>query len=195
MKKTNLLVLLGLFVLFTLFGTAANLYADVTLSVPEVFQEYSDWCWAGSTQAALYHYGYYPSQCEIANYTWNTSRCCAGGSSFYARVKGCNKANWFSGTDGSVEGILNNWNVGTFASETTLTWAVCVQELDNGQPFMMRFGWTGGGGHFLVGYGYISSGSYLKYMDPWPGEGYTTSLYTYVVSSPDHDWTHSMTTY
>ncbi len=195
MKKTNLLAVLGLLVLFTFFGAAANLYADVTLPVPEVFQEYSQWCWAGSTKAALFHYGYYPSQCEIANYAWNTTRCCASGFDFYDKVKGCNKANWFFGTDGSVEGILNNWNVGTSASETTLSWATCVQELDNGQPFMMRFGWTGGGGHFLVGYGYISSGSYLKYMDPWPGEGYTTSLYTFVVSSPDHSWTHSMTTY
>ncbi|MCP4219210.1 MAG: hypothetical protein GY765_31535 [bacterium] len=195
MKKTTLIVLLGVFVLFTMFAGSVSLYADTTLSVPEVFQEYSEWCWAGATQGVLSHYGHYPSQCEIANYAWSTTRCCAGGRTFYSKVKGCNKANWFFGTDGSVEGILNNWGLGTSATATTLTWATCVQELDNSHPFVMRFGWTGGGGHFLVGYGYISAGSYLQYMDPWPGEGYTTSLYSYVVSSPEHTWTHSMTTY
>jgi len=174
------------------FGSLIS--ADVTLNVPEKIQEYSEWCWAGSTQAVIFYYGSTPNQCEIANYAWSSTRCCSVTGDFYAKIKGCNKANWFFGTDGSVEGILNNWGIGTTTTEDILSWNTCVQELDAGQPFVFRFGWTGGGGHFLVGYGYISTGSYLKYMDPWPGEGYTTSLYTFVVGSPDHDWTHSMTT-
>jgi hypothetical protein len=87
---------------------------------------------------------------------------------------------------------LENWGVSSTAEEDYRTWSECVQDLDGGDPIVMRFGWTSGGGHILVLYGYISNGSYLKYMDPWPGEGYTTSLYTYVVSSPDHDWTHTL---
>jgi hypothetical protein len=56
----------------------------------------------------------------------------------------------------------------------------------------MRFGWTSGGGHFLDGYGYDLNGQYLDYMDPWPGNGYTKSLYTWVASAADHTWTHSL---
>jgi hypothetical protein len=193
-QNKSLLIIMGV-LLIGLLSITWNLSADVTLAVPETFQQYSNWCWAGATEAALDYYGQYPSQCEIANFTWSSTRCCSGSTDFYDRVKGCNKANWFYGTDGSVEGIMNNWGVSTTTTEDILTWNECVTELDNGQPFLFRFGWTNGGGHFLVGYGYITTGSYIKYMDPWPGEGYMTSLYTFVVSSADHDWTHSMKTY
>ncbi len=56
----------------------------------------------------------------------------------------------------------------------------------------MRFGWTSGGGHFLDGFGYDNDGQYLHYMDPWPGNGYTLSLYSWVVSSSNHNWTHTL---
>jgi hypothetical protein len=195
MKQKRILSLVSILVIFGLIGAASVLYSDVTLSVPERFQEYSNWCWAGSSQAVLYYNGQYPAQCEIANFAWSTTRCCSGSTNFYDRVKGCNKANWLYGTSGSIEGILGNWGVDSTGMEEVLTWTESVQELDNGYPFVMRFGWSSGGGHFLVTYGYISSGSYLKYMDPWPGEGYTTSLYSWVVSASDHDWTHTLTTY
>lgn len=196
MTKKNLsLIIVVILVALGLVGTTSVVSADVTLAVPECIQEYSNWCWAGSSQSVLDYYGQYPSQCEIANYAWSTSKCCTGSTNFYDRVKGCNKANWLYGNDGSIQGILANWGVDSTAGEYYLSWTECVTELDNGYPFVMRFGWTSGGGHFLVPYGYITSGSYLKYMDPWPGEGYTTSLYTYVVSSTDHDWTHTLTTY
>lgn len=195
MKQKRILSLVGILAVFGLIGAASVLYSDVTLSVPERFQEYSNWCWAGSGQAVLYYNGQYPAQCEIANYAWSTTKCCSGSTNFYDRVKGCNKANWLYGTDGSIEGILDNWGIDSTGMDEPLTWTESVQELDDGYPFVIRFGWSSGGGHFLVGYGYISSGSYLKYMDPWPGEGYTTSLFTWVVSASDHDWTHTLTTY
>jgi hypothetical protein len=195
MKSKKIFIFSSILVLFLIMGSSRGLQGDTTLNVPECIQEYSNWCWAGSSQAVLAHYLQYPNQCEIANFAWNKSVCCNGSTDFYDRVYGCNRANFLYGSDGSIEGILGNWGVDSYGSDTYLSWAECVSELDNSYPFVMRFGWTTGGGHFLVAYGYISSGSYLKYMDPWPGEGYTTSLYTYVVSSTDHDWTHTLTTY
>ena len=195
MKRKPTLFLAGIFILFGLIGTAPYLCGDVTLDVPECFQEFSNWCWAGTSQAVLDFYSQYPEQCEIANFAWNTTKCCTDSTNFYDRVKGCNKANFLYGTDGSIDAILYNWGVNSVGTDDPMTWTESVSELDNAYPFIMRWGWSTGGGHFLVGYGYISSGSYLKYMDPWPGEGYTTSLFTYVVSAPDHDWTHTLTTY
>jgi len=195
MKQTRILSLVGILVVLGLIVATSLVYSDVTLSVPELFQEYSNWCWAGSSQAVLYYYNQYPSQCEIANYAWNTTRCCSGSDDFYDKVKGCNKANWLYGNDGSIQGILANWGVSSDGTDEPLTWSASVEELDNANPFVMRFGWSTGGGHFLVTYGYITNGSYLKYMDPWPGEGYTTSLYSWVLSASDHDWTHTLTTY
>lgn len=195
MKRKRTLLLTGIFVLFGLIGSASYLGGDVTLAVPECIQEYSNWCWAGTSQAVLDFYGQYPEQCEIANVAWNTSKCCTGSTNFYDRVKGCNKANFLYGSNGSIDVILSNWGVDSVGTDDPMTWTESVSELDNDYPFIMRWGWSSGGGHFLVGYGYITTGSYLKYMDPWPGEGYTTSLFTYVVSAPDHDWTHTLTTY
>lgn len=195
MRRKHVLFLAGIFVVFGLLGTASYLDGDETLAVPECIQEYSNWCWAGTSQAVLDYYGQYPSQCEIANYAWSTTRCCSGSSDFYDRVKGCNKANFLYGANGSIEDILDHWGVDSVGTDDPMTWTESVSELDSGYPFVMRWGWSSGGGHFLVGYGYITSGSYLKYMDPWPGEGYTTSLFTYVVSASDHDWTHTLTTY
>ncbi|MCK4766605.1 MAG: hypothetical protein KAW12_30715 [Candidatus Aminicenantes bacterium] len=191
MKKARILFLIAV---LCLMGTSF-LTSDVTLNVPECIQEHSNWCWAGASQALLYHYEQYPTQCVISNYAWSKTTCCGEGD-FYDRLQGCNKANWLYGNDGSIEGILANWGVSTsLADEVYLTWNECVTELDNSQPFVIRVGWTSGGGHFQTAYGYITSGEYLKYMDPWPGEGMMTSTYTYVVSSSEHDWTHSLTTY
>jgi hypothetical protein len=196
MNKKSILPLLSFVLLvFCFFGVTSSLLGDVTLAVPERIQQYSNWCWAGTSEAVLNYYGQYPSQCVIANFAWNTSKCCTGSTNFYDMVKGCNKANYLYGTSGSIEGIMAHWGVASVGTDNPLTWTQNVTELNNGHPYFMRWGWTGGGGHFLVPYGYITTGSYLQYMDPWPGEGYTTSLFSYVVSASDHDWTHTLTTY
>lgn len=195
-QKRNFVTFMGIFLaFFLLVGTTSILESDVTLTVPERIQEFSNWCWAGTSEAVLNYYGETPSQCEIANFAWNTTKCCIASTNFYDRLKGCNKANFLYGGNGSIDAILANWGVDSVGTDVPMNWTDSISELDNDNPFFMRWGWSSGGGHFLVGYGYISSGSYLKYMDPWPGEGYTTSLFTYVVSASDHDWTHTLTTY
>jgi hypothetical protein len=194
MKQKNILSIIGIvFMVFGLLGSSSLLRGDVTLAVPECIQEYSNWCWAGTSQSIIHYTGQYPAQCDIANYAWNTTRCCEGPYSFYNSVKGCNKANFLYGGDGSIQGIFANWGISSTGTDTSISWTATVNELDAGDPFVMRWGWSSGGGHFLDAYGYISNGSYLKYMDPWPGEGYVTSLFTYVVSASDHDWTHTLT--
>jgi hypothetical protein len=95
------------------------------------------------------------------------------------------------GTSGGLQAILSHWGVNSNARAYALTFPTCVAEIEAGRPFVMRFGWASGGGHFLVNYGYDETG-YLDYMDPWPGHGYTRSLYSWVVSASDHDWTHTL---
>jgi hypothetical protein len=165
--------------------------ADDVLYTPETIQEHSQWCWAGSSQAVLDHYGTYVEQCEIANWAWGRTDCC-GNTDFYWDNTDCNNWNYMFGTSGSLQSILTNWGVNSNAIYTYLDQSVAVSEIDAGRPFVMRFGWTSGGGHFLVGYGYYQSGDYLDYMDPWIGNGYTQSLYSWVESASDHTWTHTL---
>src|SRR5438045_610305 len=76
--------------------------------VPEVYQEQDQWCWAGTTQAVISHYGKYVSQCSIAEYvrtvaTWHSygsTNCCVSGSG------GCNYWNYNWGYTGSIQDIL-----------------------------------------------------------------------------------------
>ncbi len=179
----QLIVLLG-------FLSTSDCLADSVLSVPEKIQEHSLWCWAGSSQAVLAYYKgeQYPSQCRIANWAWGRTDCC--GNSVFKWKSGCNQSNYMYGTDGSLKSVLENWGVLSNSLDTYLDQTTATAELDAGRPFVMRFGWTSGGGHFLVGRGI--NGNNLYYMDPWPGNGYTISSYDWVVSSSNHSWTHTL---
>jgi hypothetical protein len=61
-----------------------------------------------------------------------------------------------------------------------------------GRPFVIRWGWTSGGGHFLTARGFVGSntnGNVYLY-DPWSGERIMSYLGT--VSSPAHNWSHTL---
>ena len=168
----------------------SNCFADTILSVPDKIQEHSQWCWAGASQSILAYYKstQYPSQCRIVNWAWGRTDCC--GNTTFSWKSPCNKPNDMFGSDGSLQAILENWGVSSDTVYSSLDKATATAELEAGRPFVMRFGWASGGGHFLNGRG-ISDNN-LYYMDPWPGNGYTISSYDWVVSSSDHTWTHTL---
>jgi len=163
------------------------------LSVPLVFQSQDQWCWAGVSSSILGYYGINKSDCQIAEYartviTWHnfgTTNCCVNPS------LGCNYWNYNWGTAGSIQDILQvdgiqNNGVATYLSKTE-----CQTEVSASRPFVIRWGWTGGGGHFIVGHGINVSASVLYVMNPWPGEGFHVLDYNWTVSSSDHNWTHT----
>lgn len=67
-------------------------------------------------------------------------------------AKGCNYWNYNYGDKGSIQDILVYFgklqNVGVAAA---LTQAEIQTELSNNRLFVIRWGWTAGGGHFVVG--------------------------------------------
>jgi hypothetical protein len=62
-------------------------------------------------------------------------------------------------------------------------------EINNFRPFIIRWAWTTGGGHFIIGHG-LQNGT-LYYMNPWFGEGLKFAAYDWVKSNADHTWTHT----
>ena len=165
--------------------------AAKVLDVPETIQEQNQWCWAGVSSATLTYYGQNISQCTIAEYTrthatfhnFGSVNCCQNAS------QGCNYWNYNYGYEGSIQRILQNWGVNNYVYGYALSQSEAASEINSNRPFIMRWGWTSGGGHFLVGHG-IENGM-LHYMDPWFGEGLKTSSYSWVVSASDHTWTHT----
>jgi hypothetical protein len=160
------------------------------LNVPEVIQEQDQWCWAGVSCCVLRYYQTNITQCEIAEYTrthanWHDFGpvdCCVDPS------QGCNYWNYNWGYPGSIQDILHHWGVENYGTGY-LQITNIQSEIDGGRPFIIRWGWTTGGGHFLVGHGIV--GSAIYYMNPWFGEGYKIGDYGWVLGSTDHTWTHT----
>jgi hypothetical protein len=77
------------------------------------------------------------------------------------------------------------------------SWSSVVWDINARRPFVMRYGWTNGGGHIMVGRGYqtYAGVNYLYIMDPWPGEGLTYRTYNSAVNAADHRWTHTQRMY
>jgi len=181
-----------IYLIFVLVFIAVNISFAQILTVGEVEQEQTEWCWAGVSKCIVDYYGDTTDQCEIAEYTRTTATwhnfgsvdCC--NSPLY----GCNYWNYNYGYPGSIKDILlffsgvTNYGVSSYLTKETIDF-----ELSHGRPFVIRWGWTTGGGHFVVGYG--KSGNTIYYMNPWYGEGKKFADYDWVVDDGDHQWTHS----
>jgi hypothetical protein len=163
-----------------------------TLSVPLTTQEHSQWCWAGSSKAVLsYYWANYPSQCQIVNWAYGLNYACD--NSTFDWNSAANQPNSMYGTPGSVQNILANWGVPNTAVNNYLSWSTVVADINANRPFVIRYGWTSGGGHIMVGRGYetYNGVNYVYIMNPWPGEGQTYRTYASAVSDWDHNWTHT----
>jgi hypothetical protein len=165
-------------VLAASFLLAASASAGV-LEVPARIQVLNQWCWAGSSEAILNYYGVWATQSEIGAYG----------------TEGQNIWNWLYGsstgpTRRGINMILDNWSVSNVYGYYTLTPAASADRIDAGQPFVIRWGWDAGGGHFVVGRGY--EGDDIYYLDPWPGNGYQVATYDWMVRGGTHTWTHSL---
>ena len=147
------------------------------LPVAQKYQEKTQWCWAGCSQAILEYYGVAATQTAIAAY--GTPRI-------------DNTWNYLYGTDGSRRGI--DMILDHFAGIDSTPYARCLSEpevdseISAGRPPVVRWGWDSGGGHFVVARGIDGGMIYL--MDPWYGP--TINAYSWVVSGGGHTWTHSL---
>lgn len=167
------------------YGSSAQV-----LSVNAVIQEQNQWCWTAASACVLSYYGVTKSQCEIAEYTrsvatWHnfgSVNCCVD------PTQGCNYWNYHYTYLGSIEDIMNYFGgLSAYGVGTPLTKETIAADLGANRLFTIRWGYTSGGGHFLVGHGL--SGNNLHYMDPWYGEGLKVANYDWVVSSSNHAWT------
>lgn len=187
MKKLNSLILSA-----SLMAVLPSAFAQwKTLNVPLVTQEHSEWCWAGTTKAVLNFYGQTPSQCQIVNWAYGLNYAC--GNSVFEWNSPANQPNNMYGSNGSVQNILKNWGVNNTAYNTASSWSNVVADINANRPFVIRYGWTNGGGHIMVGRGYETANgvNYVYIMNPWPGEGQTYRTYSSAVAASDHKWTHT----
>lgn len=162
-----------------------------TLNVPLTTQEHSQWCWSATSKAILNLYKKTPSQCQIVNWAFGINYAC--GNTTFDWYSYANQPNSMYGTGGSVQNILAAWGVPNTAYSVASSWSSVVADINANRPFVIRYGWTSGGGHIMAGRGYetYNGVNYVYIMDPWPGEGQTWRTYNSAVSAYDHRWTHT----
>jgi hypothetical protein len=177
--------------LFFLLVFSAFTNAQV-LNVPQVIQEQNQWCWAGCSKCILDYYGFPEQQCDIAEYartviTWNnfgSVNCCVDPN------QGCNYWNYNYGSAGSIQDILVHFGtISNYGTSSALSTSAIASEASLNHPFVIRWGWYSGGGHFIVGHGI--SGNNVYYMNPWFGEGLHIGTYSWMNDDSVHVWTHT----
>lgn len=168
--------------------------ASTVLPVTAVEQEHDQWCWAGVVRSALLHHGQDVAQCTLAEYTrtaTNAPDLSLGQTPCCTDWRGCNSWNYFWHYTGSVADLLRHFGGLSSATSTgTLPLLRLQQDLDAGLLVVIRWEWTSGGGHFVLGHGY--DGTAIHYMNPWPGEGRKIGEYDWVVRGENHAWVNSL---
>ncbi len=168
----------------------------------------SDWCWDASSEMVLNtplsasYPGTFFDQDTIAAYG-------SQGSNHWNYLYG--SAARYTDTAGvthpalkGIDMILKNFgSLSTKRFTRALTSAELQTEIDAGRPAVARIGWgaggVGGGGHFVVLYGF--DGTVIDINDPWPDTGPNMQVYSSwsstSVTNKYHgslfQWTHTLT--
>lgn len=176
-----------------------------TLSITPYKQEQTQWCWAATTRMVDWSYSSVtpPSQCTIVNAANNTcdgwfNTCCGelNGSrpSACTDALGSNFPNSMYGCNGSLSWLLNNYAGANTTAGSSLTYTTVSSNLANKKMMVARWGWTSGGGHFVVIYGnyMLNSTQNVSYANP-SSASKVTETYAYFKSNASRNWTHSIT--
>jgi hypothetical protein len=157
------------------------------LNVPQRYQVMNQWCWAACSQAVMEYYGKSYTQYDIADYgtcmvnTWNWIW---GSSSWDDPNPGDPPRN-------GINLILRYFaNLPSTRYTNSLLESAVKTQIDAGRPFVVRWEWDTGGGHFVVARGLVDDNMYL--MDPWNGP--TINTYSWVCVGSGHTWTDTLTT-
>ncbi|MFI1889005.1 papain-like cysteine protease family protein [Streptomyces jumonjinensis] len=143
-------------------------------------QEKSQWCWVASGLTIAQYHGYGTTQTDFCNRAARYS----GGPS-------CNNQ------PARLEDMANAWwDLGMSRPGTGLNSAASFNQVSTDvkayRPIGARIGWTSGGGHMNVVYGYDTSNNTIAVADPWPNTAtYTWWNYNDYVNNSSFKWTHS----
>lgn len=164
-KRFKCRKLLIIFTFILLFSTSTSIYAARTLSINQVVQAKSKWCWAASSEmVGRYHNSNSTrDQWDIVKY-----------------IKGSNYPNE-GGSNSEIEKAIRYASVDTvtYTTSNILSFDEHKKHIDNSNPIVVRMDWDSGGAHAVVCAGYKTSGgsNYIYIIDPI--EDTTMEYYNY----------------
>ncbi|SEK84164.1 Papain-like cysteine protease AvrRpt2 [Nitrosovibrio tenuis] len=122
---------------------SGKLFVSKRLAFNMQMQTQSNWCWAATSTSVSHFYWFWStwSQCRMANGELGHSDCCN------SPVPSACNVPWY------LDKALTRTN--NFVSITgQVSFQQVRDEINAGRPVGARIGWNGGGGHFMVIYGY-----------------------------------------
>lgn len=123
---------------------SGKLFSSRQLAFNMQMQTQSNWCWAATSTSVSHFYWFWSTwtQCRVANGELGHSDCCN------SPVPSACNVPWY--LDKALTRTHNFVSIiGQQASFQQVR-----EEIDAGRPVGARIGWSGGGGHFMVIYGY-----------------------------------------
>ncbi|MCE3200676.1 papain-like cysteine protease family protein [Paenibacillus sonchi] len=176
-KKSSFTFILAITATLMVSSSVSAYVSYITLSVPVVKQEQTNWCWVASSVGVIDFLGTPPTQNDFVNY-----------------VKGgvVNQA----GTVADVKQGLQHWNVSS-TTGSSLSFQTVANQTSNNQPIISGIIWKSGGGHMYTIRGYYedtnSSKQDLYYIDPWPGNSnYNIMSYSNFLNNSSFFWNESV---
>ncbi|WP_031073876.1 papain-like cysteine protease family protein [Streptomyces sp. NRRL WC-3742] len=161
-----------------LAATAGQAHAEAGQDTISMYkQEKSQWCWVASGLTIAKFQGYGSTQTDF----------CSRAQPYY----GCNNQ------PATLDDMARGWNsLGMTQPGSGLNSAATFNQVYTdvkaARPIAARIGWTSGGGHMNVVYGFDTSNNTIGVADPWPDTAtYTWWNYNDYVSNSSFKWTHS----
>ncbi|MFI8939624.1 papain-like cysteine protease family protein [Streptomyces syringium] len=156
-------------------GTAHAEAGQDTISMLK--QEKSQWCWVASGLTIAKFQGFGSTQTDFCNRA----------QPYY----GCNNQ------PATLDDMARAWSSLGLAHtgsglNSAATFNQVYTDVKAARPIGARIGWTSGGGHMNVVYGFDTSNNTIAVADPWPDTAtYTWWNYNDYVSNSSSKWTHS----
>jgi len=159
-----------------------TLFQSKQLDFTMQMQTQSNWCWAAtSVSVSKFYWAFSPwVQCTVANAELGRTDSCN------APVPAACNVPWF--LDRALTRTANFVRISGAEAFQQVR-----DEIDAGRPVGARIGWSGGGGHFMVIYGYsvVAGTPYFDIDDPIYGKSHLTVADFSTSYQGSGTWTHT----
>jgi hypothetical protein len=146
-------------------------------------QTETNWCWAATSTSVSHFYWFLSpwTQCQVANGELGFSDCCD------SPVPSACNVPWF------LDRALTRTNTFVSMMSGQASFQQVRDEIDAGRPVGARIGWGGGGGHFMVIYGYslVLGMEYFDIDDPIYGKSHLSVTDFASNYQGSGSWTHT----
>ncbi len=143
---------------------SGKLFTSKQLAFNMEMQTQSNWCWAATSTSVSHFYWFWStwSQCRVANSELGQSDCC------HSTVPSVCNVPWY------LDKALTRTHNFVSITGQKASFQQVRDEIDAGRPVGARIGWNGGGGHFMVIYGYsrLLGMEYFDIDDPIWGKSH-----------------------